>query len=101
LTRAKNGRILFLDVLSAVPPFPSHVREAKPAERRDRSQSTSVHACFRSLYVICSLLAHFVYILSYYKGLKKTGTYLNKLCIYCNDQGGGGGGGGGEALQLI
>ena len=24
-----------------VPPFPSHAREAKPAERRDRSQSTT------------------------------------------------------------
>ena len=29
-----------LDVLSAVYPFPSHAWEAKPLERRDRSQST-------------------------------------------------------------
>jgi hypothetical protein len=35
-------RILFLDdVLSAVPPFLSHARISKPAERRDRSQSSS------------------------------------------------------------
>ena len=40
MTRAKSGRISFLDVLSAVPPFLSHAREAKPAESRDRSQST-------------------------------------------------------------
>jgi hypothetical protein len=33
-------RISFLDVLSAVPPFLSHARKSKPAERRDRSQST-------------------------------------------------------------
>jgi hypothetical protein len=32
-------RISFLDVLSAVPPFLSHARKSKPAERRDRSQS--------------------------------------------------------------
>jgi hypothetical protein len=31
--------ISFLNVLSAVPPFLSHARKSKPAERRDRSQS--------------------------------------------------------------
>ena len=34
-------RISLLDVLSAVPPFLSHARKSKPAERRDRSQSKS------------------------------------------------------------
>ena len=42
MTRAKSGRISFLDVLSAVPPFSSYAREAKPAERRDRSQSRQI-----------------------------------------------------------
>ena len=35
-------RISFLDVLSAVPPFLSHARKSKPAERRDRSQSPKI-----------------------------------------------------------
>jgi hypothetical protein len=34
-------RISSLAVLSAVPPFLSHARKSKPAERRDRSQSIS------------------------------------------------------------
>jgi hypothetical protein len=55
LTRAKSGRnkrrISFLDVLSAVP-FPSHAREAKPVERRDRSQSKAERAfCNPQLYI--------------------------------------------------
>jgi hypothetical protein len=41
MTRAKSGRISFLDVLSAVPPFPSYAREAKPVERRDLSKFTA------------------------------------------------------------
>jgi hypothetical protein len=44
LTRAKSGRISFIDVLSAVPPFPSHAREAKSMETRDHSQSTKTNA---------------------------------------------------------
>ena len=43
-TRATSERISFLDVLSAVPPFPSHARElweVRPVERRDRSQSNN------------------------------------------------------------
>jgi hypothetical protein len=53
LTRAKSGRISFLDVLSAVPPFPSYAREAKPVERRDRSQSS-----------ICAVILRFFTLLS-------------------------------------
>jgi hypothetical protein len=34
--------ISFLDVLSAVPPFLSHARKSKHAERRGRSQSSKV-----------------------------------------------------------
>jgi hypothetical protein len=41
-------RISFLDVLSAVPPFLSHARKSKPAERRDRS-SASTTACSKIL----------------------------------------------------
>ena len=37
--REASRRISFLDVLSAVPPFPWLAREAKSVERRDRSQS--------------------------------------------------------------
>ena len=44
LTRAKSGRISFIDVLSAVPPFPSHAREAKSMKTRDHSQSTKTNA---------------------------------------------------------
>ena len=39
-------RIPFLDVSSAVPPFLSHARKSKPAERKDRSQSTIPRQCY-------------------------------------------------------
>ena len=42
IAKVKTGRISFLDVLSVVPPFPSHAWEAKPVERRDFSQSITI-----------------------------------------------------------
>jgi hypothetical protein len=39
ILRCVGNAVSFLDVLSAVPPFPSRARKSKPAERRDRSQS--------------------------------------------------------------
>ena len=50
ILRCVGTRILFLDVLSAVPPSLSHARKSKPAERRDRSQSTHILIHLLSIY---------------------------------------------------
>jgi hypothetical protein len=84
LTRVESGYISFLDVLSAVPPFPSHAREAKSVERRDRSQSNwlLVDTCFEVVFKITLICSKF-YLLyniysTYFPGTEK----VDKDC--CN-----------------